>query len=274
MEIPQELLDLGVTSLEQTELDLSNNNLDELPESIGLLTNLVRLELGSNNLEYLPESIGNLTNLERLELGSNNLEYLPESIGNLTKLEYLDLESNNLTSLPESFGNLTNLEGLYLYENNIDFFEIYVLEKKLPKIASDVRDYYDGNFSEDMEFYYNAKEVHIEECKNKLKEPKTREDMLLILKHYQESESELIKNMEDKAKKILDEMDDITKIFLQREINKYNYDFTPKEKCKPCQMHGDWDHTPEDCYCEIINEENLNRDVGLDIELPICPHGD
>jgi hypothetical protein len=93
--------------------------------------------------------------------------------------------------------------------------------------------------------------------------------MLLILKHYQESESELIKNMEDKAKKILDEMDDITKIFLQREINKHNYDFTPHEECEGCKTRVEWDDTP--CYCEFINEKSLNRDIGLDIKLPDIP---
>ena len=45
-------------------LDIRRNNLNEIPEFIGNLKNLLQLNLGSNNLEILPESIGNLTNLK------------------------------------------------------------------------------------------------------------------------------------------------------------------------------------------------------------------
>ena len=103
-----------------TELDLSNNNLEHLPESIGNLTNLQILYLLSNELESLPESIGNLTNLQILYLHDNNLESLPESIGNLTNLQDLDLNENDLESLPESIGNLTNLQELRLSQNDLE----------------------------------------------------------------------------------------------------------------------------------------------------------
>uniref|UniRef100_UPI002636BAF0 leucine-rich repeat domain-containing protein n=1 Tax=uncultured Psychrobacter sp. TaxID=259303 RepID=UPI002636BAF0 len=100
-------------------LDVRNNILSELPESIGRLTNLESLIIGDNNLSELPESIGQLTNLWCLKIEDNNLSELPESIGRLTNLEVLDVRNNNLSELPESIGQLTNLRYLSIGNNNL-----------------------------------------------------------------------------------------------------------------------------------------------------------
>ena len=98
-------------------LSLNHNQLTELPDSIGNLTSLKTLWLHNNQLTELPEWIGNLTTLEKLWLNYNQLTALPDSIGNLTNLKILDLPNNQLTELPEWIGNLTNLEKLLLYRN-------------------------------------------------------------------------------------------------------------------------------------------------------------
>jgi internalin A len=99
--------------------NLSSNNLTKLPKSIGKLKKLELLHLNSNNLTRLPESIGELEKLKYLDLNSNNLTRLPESISKLQKLELLDLSSNNLTNLPESISKLKNLRYLTLSNNPI-----------------------------------------------------------------------------------------------------------------------------------------------------------
>jgi hypothetical protein len=114
-ELPESIGNL--TNLE--ELNLSNNQLTALPESIGNLTNLRTLNLGFNQLTTIPVSIGNLTNLGTLNLGFNQFTALPESIGDLTNLVELNLTENQLTELPESIGNLTNLITLYLGYNQL-----------------------------------------------------------------------------------------------------------------------------------------------------------
>ena len=106
--------------LAMTELALSSNELTELPESIGKLTNLTMLCVSCNGLLFsLPESIGNLTNLTGLSFSSNALCSLPESIGNLINLTWLVVNGNSLFSLPESIGNLTNLTSLCVSGNKL-----------------------------------------------------------------------------------------------------------------------------------------------------------
>ncbi|CVI70446.1 Internalin-A precursor [Clostridiales bacterium CHKCI001] len=111
-------------------LDLSNTNIEELPESIGELTDLERLDLSNTNIEELPESIGELTNLERLYLGYTNIEELPKWMGELRNLESLDLRYTNIEELPESIGKLTNLKSLDLSGTNIE---------ELPKWMGELR---------------------------------------------------------------------------------------------------------------------------------------
>jgi len=100
-------------------LDLGNNQLDSLSEFIGQLTYLKKLRLSFNQLTSLPGSIEQLTNLQTLSLSTNKLTSLPESIGRLTNLQTLGLDANQLMSLPESIGLLTKLQTLYLSTNKL-----------------------------------------------------------------------------------------------------------------------------------------------------------
>src|SRR5260370_771781 len=53
------------------KLDLSKNQLSQLPPEIGQLTNLRELNCNRNQLSQLPAEIGQLTNLQKLEVNDN-----------------------------------------------------------------------------------------------------------------------------------------------------------------------------------------------------------
>ena len=102
-----------------TLLDLSNQNLPELPESVCQLTQLQSLYLSRNQLTNLPDSVCQLTQLRFLSLSYNQLTKLPESIGKLAQLQVLNVSSNQLTELPEFIGQLSQLQILYLLSNQL-----------------------------------------------------------------------------------------------------------------------------------------------------------
>lgn len=80
-------------------LDLSNNNLTEIPA--GLPPNIVILHLGRNCLSTLP----------------------PERLSRVRGLQYLLLQSNVLTASgvhPETFLHLRSLHTLHMYNNRLD----------------------------------------------------------------------------------------------------------------------------------------------------------
>lgn len=81
------------------------------------MTQLHLLNLDQNRLKELPESISKLRNLRMLSLTGNLLTELPESMGRLSKLKRLFLENNRLTKLSEALLNLRQLRELYLHEN-------------------------------------------------------------------------------------------------------------------------------------------------------------
>ena len=96
-----------------------NEQLTQLPEDIGLLSNLKQLYLEWNNLVSLPPSFSQLSNLENLAISNNWLTELPNDFGNLTELSFLDLGYNQILEIPESIGNLLNIEYLWLFNNQL-----------------------------------------------------------------------------------------------------------------------------------------------------------
>ena len=101
-------------------LDLSGQNLSELPKKMTNYTNLKYLNLNLNELRTLPVEIGKLTKLTRLYLRNNKITSLPPEIGELTKLTQLELSFNELISLPTEIENLTNLTDFDWTGNPLD----------------------------------------------------------------------------------------------------------------------------------------------------------
>ncbi|XP_022552492.2 receptor-like protein 35 [Brassica napus] len=89
-----------------TAIDFSGNKLQgEIPESIGLLKDLIVLNLSSNGFNgNIPSSLGNLTQLESLDLSHNELSgQIPPALRDLTKLSFIKVSHNELVGpIPRS----------------------------------------------------------------------------------------------------------------------------------------------------------------------------
>ncbi len=149
---PQQIFDLADT-LEI--LDLSNNNLSQLPSNFSDLkklkiaffsennfTNfpdvfstcqsLTMIGFKSNKIKFIPENAFP-KHLQWLILTNNLIEELPKSIGNCIKLQKVALAGNKLKSLPKEMVNCKNLELLRISANSISQFPDFLFE--LPRLA-------------------------------------------------------------------------------------------------------------------------------------------
>lgn len=101
-------------------LKLRDTCLEKLPEDLSGLLNLRNFVLSRCFFRQLPDSIGELKELVVLHIDITYLTKLPDTIGNLKKMKLLSISQNgHLTELPESIGNMKMLERLYLYDNNL-----------------------------------------------------------------------------------------------------------------------------------------------------------
>ena len=100
-------------------LNLNQIFIGAFPESITTLSNLEKLNLSRNYISSLPESIKELKSLKELDLGRNKIKIIYDIIGDLSKLENLKLNGNELKELPESIGNLRYLKVLKLDNNHL-----------------------------------------------------------------------------------------------------------------------------------------------------------
>ena len=68
-----------------------------LQENFASLKAVVMLDLSKNQLKELPANFGELTQLQKLDLLGNKLTDLPLSFSGLEKLRWLDLKDNPLS---------------------------------------------------------------------------------------------------------------------------------------------------------------------------------
>ncbi|XP_028774123.1 plant intracellular Ras-group-related LRR protein 6-like [Neltuma alba] len=145
-----------------TNLHLSNNNLQSIPESLtARLLNVAVLDVHSNQLTSLPNSIGCLSKLKVLDVSGNLLDSLPKTIENCRALEELNANFNKLTKLPETIGfELINLKKLSVNSNKLVFLphstshltELSVLDVRLNCLRS---------LPEDLENLINLKILNV-----------------------------------------------------------------------------------------------------------------
>ena len=96
------------------DLRIFCDEINKVPKSIGILTNLKILVISGKIAQTIPPSIQHLKSLKVLSLRYNRLITLPKSIGSLDSLERLDLVHNPLNILVETIKNLHSLKELIL----------------------------------------------------------------------------------------------------------------------------------------------------------------
>lgn len=149
---PSEIFDLA-DSLEI--LNLTGNQLTELPADLHRLRRLKVLFCSDNLFTELPEAVGACAQLQTvgfrsnrirevtadalpaglraLILTDNRIETLPEALGHCQHLQKLMLAGNRLTALPESLQQCQRLELLRIASNRLSALPDWLL--RLPRLA-------------------------------------------------------------------------------------------------------------------------------------------
>jgi predicted Ser/Thr protein kinase len=113
---PEEIFSLA-DSLEV--LDLSDNQLTELPSSISQLKNLRIIFFARNNFTQFPTVLSQCTALSMIGFKSNQIEVVPENAFPL-KLKWLILTDNKIKRIPKSIGGCSLLQKCALAGNRIE----------------------------------------------------------------------------------------------------------------------------------------------------------
>lgn len=87
-------------------LDLSDLQLETLPECISLLTDLKSINASNCFLKLLPARMERLTKLESLDLSWNWLTEFPSDLTKLPALKKLILTANEIAVFPENTGSI------------------------------------------------------------------------------------------------------------------------------------------------------------------------
>jgi hypothetical protein len=115
-------------------LNASHNQLTQISQINELKTAKI-IDLSDNQIEEIPIEIHQLKSLKMLDLSNNQLKALPKTLTGLNKLEELNLENNQLGSLPPYIYRLRKLKVLNLTGNPLSEKEKDRIRKELPLVV-------------------------------------------------------------------------------------------------------------------------------------------
>lgn len=106
-----------------SQLNLSDNNLCDVPIEVFKLSNLIRLEISRNNITTLPmTSNWECTHLTHFDVSHNHLITLPIVLFTLPQLKELNCTSNAIRELPLELWLAPKLTKLILQKNKLTSF--------------------------------------------------------------------------------------------------------------------------------------------------------
>lgn len=112
----------ALVSLQSLNLSNTERTPSNLPPLLDTLTRLTDVDLSANGLNKVPDCLFTVQSLKRLNLSDNQIcGELNVAVDIWCGLEVLNLCRNQLTALPASICKLTSLRRLFINENKIDF---------------------------------------------------------------------------------------------------------------------------------------------------------
>lgn len=112
--------DFGRACSNVRELTLAQNNLENLPASVGLLRRCTSLDLNQNRLTELPVELGAMAALASLTMDGNRLAVLPADVlCGPSALHTLSVRGNGMSEVPASVAGMAALATLDLSDNNL-----------------------------------------------------------------------------------------------------------------------------------------------------------
>ncbi|GMH37248.1 hypothetical protein BSKO_05121 [Bryopsis sp. KO-2023] len=117
VDLPDELAEFQYIRV----LRLKYNQLKKLPSVMVHLQQLMVLELSGNQITKVDEFVAHLPHIKELDLSGNLLKEIPDAICEMPSIQVLQLENNRIEQLPENIGHLKSLIRLDVSTNNLRF---------------------------------------------------------------------------------------------------------------------------------------------------------
>jgi Leucine-rich repeat (LRR) protein len=96
-------------------LRLGRNQLETMPQALGLLRNLREVELAFNQIARIELDFMQISHsLEVLDVSSNRVAFLDDTLTNCSRLRIVNLSNNELNEVPFGFGFIESLQSLSL----------------------------------------------------------------------------------------------------------------------------------------------------------------
>jgi len=101
-------------------LVMKKNKFAQVPPAVFLLINLKFLDLSFNELKDMPESLVDMYRLEELLINDNKLQRLPWRMNRLRRLRTLAITSNDFHYLPTTLSEMESLDVFEFQKNPLD----------------------------------------------------------------------------------------------------------------------------------------------------------